>query len=195
MHGACVFETTYILSDRFFRVSARYLENPVGFSFENSIFYAMICSMKRFVTTMINGSNLFLRKRSPTASIRQSLLLLSALHKLEQLTLSVSKPLHVSSVENLSLRARRDSIKCEAYEAVDQLKLVEPEVIAEAAQKVKIGVYFATWWERTMAFDWWRTACRPTIWWGERERHGRREERVFFMIIIREMNATVEPYV
>ena len=48
----------------------------------------------------------------------------------------------------LSLRAWRDSFKCEVCKAADQSKPVEPE----AAQKVKIGVHFATWWERTMAF-------------------------------------------
>ncbi|KAE8076486.1 hypothetical protein FH972_015133 [Carpinus fangiana] len=41
----------------------------------------------------------------------------------------------------LSLKARRDSFKCEAYEAADQSKPVEPEVKAEAAQKVKIGAF------------------------------------------------------
>ncbi|XP_059442472.1 glucose-6-phosphate/phosphate translocator 1, chloroplastic [Corylus avellana] len=113
----------------------------------------MICSVKQSVTTTINGSDLFLRKRSPAASIRRSSLLLPALHKPERLTLSVSKPLHVSSVENLSLRARRDSIKCEAYEAADQSKPVEPEGKAAAAQKVKIGVYFATWWALNVVFN------------------------------------------
>jgi len=97
----------------FFGVFARYPENPVGLSFENSIFYAMICSLKQSVMTTINGSDLFLRKRSPAASIRLSSLLLPALHKPERLTLSVSKPLHLSSVENLSLKARRHSIKCD----------------------------------------------------------------------------------
>lgn len=113
----------------------------------------MICSVKQSVTTTINGSDLFLRKRSPAASIRRSSLLLPALHKPERLTLSISKPLHVSSVENLSLRARRDSIKCEAYEAADQSKPVEPEGKAAAAQKVKIGVYFATWWALNVVFN------------------------------------------
>jgi len=113
----------------------------------------MICSVKQSVTTTINGSDLFLRKRSPAASIRRSSLLLPALHKPERLTLSISKPLHVSSVENLSLRARRDSIKCEAYEAADRSKPVEPDGKAEAAKKVKIGVYFATWWALNVVFN------------------------------------------
>jgi hypothetical protein len=41
----------------------------------------------------------------------------------------------------LSLRARRDSFKCEAYEAADQSKPVEPEVKAETTQKVKIRTF------------------------------------------------------
>jgi len=113
----------------------------------------MICSVKQSVTTTINGSDLFLRKRAPAATIRRSSLFLPALHKPERLAVSVSKPLHVSSVENLSLRARRDSIKCEAYEAADQSKPVEPEGKAEAAQKLKIGVYFATWWALNVVFN------------------------------------------
>lgn len=112
----------------------------------------MICSVKQSVTTTINGSDLFLRKRAPAATIRRSSLFLP-LHKPERLAVSVSKPLHVSSVENLSLRARRDSIKCEAYEAADQSKPVEPEGKAEAAQKLKIGVYFATWWALNVVFN------------------------------------------
>ncbi|XP_062169033.1 glucose-6-phosphate/phosphate translocator 1, chloroplastic isoform X2 [Alnus glutinosa] len=113
----------------------------------------MICSAKQSLTATINGSDLFLRKRLPAASIRRSSLLLPALHKPERLALSVSKPLHVSSVENLSLRARRDSIKCEAYEAADQSKPVQPEGKSEAAKKVKIGVYFATWWALNVVFN------------------------------------------
>jgi len=109
--------------------------------------------VKQSVTTTINGSDLFLRKRAPAATIRRSSLFLPALHKPERLAVSVSKPLHVSSVENLSLRARRDSIKCEAYEAADQSKPVEQEGKAEAAQKLKIGVYFATWWALNVVFN------------------------------------------
>jgi hypothetical protein len=59
---------------------------------------------------------------------------------------------------------------------------------------VKIGVYFATWWERTMVFG---VVVRR---FGEvRERHVRREERgerVFlFMNIIIIRIAIVEPYI
>jgi hypothetical protein len=47
----------------------------------------------------------------------------------------------IKKKKGLSLRARRDSFKCEAYEAADQSKPVEPEVKAEATQKVKIGAF------------------------------------------------------
>lgn len=113
----------------------------------------MICSAKQSVATALNGSDLFLRKRSPAQPIQRSSLFLPSLQKPQRLAVSVSKPLHVSSVENLRLRARRDSIKCEAYEAADRSNPVEPEAKSEAAKKLKIGVYFATWWALNVVFN------------------------------------------
>lgn len=113
----------------------------------------MISSVKQSVTKTINGSDLFFRKRSPAHPIQRSSLFLPALRKQQRFALSVSKPLHLSSAENLSLKAGRDSIKCEAYEAADSSKPVEPEEKSEAVNKVKIGVYFATWWALNVVFN------------------------------------------
>lgn len=87
----------------------------------------MACSVIRSVTRTINASDLVLRKESPVPPIIQ---LLPALTKpAERLVLSVSRPLHVSSVENLSFGS---ATKCEA-------------MVAEEGKSI-IGVYLATWW-------------------------------------------------
>uniref|UniRef100_A0A2N9I9B8 Sugar phosphate transporter domain-containing protein n=1 Tax=Fagus sylvatica TaxID=28930 RepID=A0A2N9I9B8_FAGSY len=116
----------------------------------------MICSVKQSVSTTINGSDLFLRKKlSPVRPVQQ---LVPGLRKPERLgVVSVSRPLHVNSVEKLSfgsVRYREDRIKCEAYEAADRSNPVEPaETKSEAAKKLKIGVYFATWWALNVVFN------------------------------------------
>lgn len=78
--------------------------------------------------------------------------------------LLIQKPLKISSnnvVKGLGiynngfyLRDRKSVIKCEAYEA-DRSEPVE-EVVklpGEAARKVKIGIYFATWWALNVVFN------------------------------------------
>ncbi|CAN6452220.1 unnamed protein product [Victoria cruziana] len=78
-----------------------------------------------------------------------------------------SKPLHISSFapsQSVSrLRSRRLEIVSKAYEAGrsgplgdgDPAKVNPPpiETKAEAAQKVKIGIYFATWWALNVVFN------------------------------------------
>ncbi|XP_042040398.1 glucose-6-phosphate/phosphate translocator 1, chloroplastic-like [Salvia splendens] len=59
---------------------------------------------------------------------------------------SISKPLHIGA----SLGRKESSITCGAYEA-DRL---EPVVDgSESARKVKIGIYFATWWSLNVVFN------------------------------------------
>ncbi|GMY13818.1 glucose-6-phosphate/phosphate translocator 1, chloroplastic [Fagus crenata] len=92
----------------------------------------MVCSVIRSVSRTIDASDLFGRKRCPVPPIQQSSLPLPALRNpAEQFVISVSRPLHVSSVENLSF-------KCEA---ADWLKPVVTEEV-----KSVIGVYLASWW-------------------------------------------------
>ncbi|KAK3199570.1 hypothetical protein Dsin_022985 [Dipteronia sinensis] len=74
-------------------------------------------------------------------------------------TLSVSKPLHLSSVSSFQpLKLKKPLTKCEAYEA-DRSEQIEPTEVAaaeaksEAAKKVKIGLYFATWWALNVVFN------------------------------------------
>lgn len=73
--------------------------------------------------------------------------------------LSIQNPLHISSVKGLGsgfgdgllLRGeRKPLVKCEAYEAD---RNDSPKVPGEAARKVKIGIYFATWWALNVVFN------------------------------------------
>ena len=77
----------------------------------------------------------------------------------------IQKPLFISSFDvkgliftsnnNGFLKKRKSLIKCEAYEA-DQSKPIEhesPEIPGEAARKIKIGIYFATWWALNVVFN------------------------------------------
>ncbi|GAB2231550.1 hypothetical protein Droror1_Dr00010558 [Drosera rotundifolia] len=74
---------------------------------------------------------------------------------------SITKPLYMSSLvgsDSLSLRYKsRSMISCNAYEAnrsqpID-ISIELPDVESEAAQKLKIGVYFATWWALNVVFN------------------------------------------
>ncbi|XP_075503100.1 glucose-6-phosphate/phosphate translocator 1, chloroplastic-like [Primulina tabacum] len=112
----------------------------------------MISSFKQ-PTLSIHGLNLvqhrtkFLTRRSPgfasplTETTRRSL------------NVSLSKPLYVSEFDSFSVRDKKERsvIRCEAYEA-DRSESVSKSP-AEAAKKVKIGVYFATWWGLNVIFN------------------------------------------
>ncbi|KAJ7960729.1 Glucose-6-phosphate/phosphate-translocator [Quillaja saponaria] len=120
----------------------------------------MICSAKQAFTA-INRSDIVARRKSPSGIQRSSLLASVQMLKPLQSLVAVQRPLHLYSVGNFgSLRARRNMIKCEAYEA-DRSKPIEsnielppkPETRSAAAQKVKIGIYFATWWALNVVFN------------------------------------------
>lgn len=89
-------------------------------------------------------------------SSRSSLLPPLRTQKSSRAVVSLSRPLHiVASVESFGPSPRRegkDLIKCEAYEA-DQSKPIEAGAGSEAAKKVKIGIYFATWWALNVVFN------------------------------------------
>ena len=77
--------------------------------------------------------------------------------------LSIQKPLHISSVKGLGIgdgffgRERKHLVKCEAYEAdrsePQPFENDSPKVPGEAARKLKIGIYFATWWALNVVFN------------------------------------------
>ncbi|XP_014506784.1 beta-glucosidase 46 [Vigna radiata var. radiata] len=78
-----------------------------------------------------------------------------------QPSLSSLKPLHISSVEKFGLSANlgRRVTECRAYEA-DRSRPLELNIELngegeriEATQRVKIGLYFATWWALNVVFN------------------------------------------
>lgn len=117
----------------------------------------MISSVKQSTAANFTGSDLF-RRRSPAPT--QQLSLLRALPEIKQRTsaLSVGKPLHLSTVERFAPLKKR-SVECKAYEA-DRSRPIDSNIEipvhltqSEAAKKVKIGLYFATWWALNVVFN------------------------------------------
>ncbi|KAA3486826.1 Glucose-6-phosphate/phosphate translocator 1, chloroplastic-like protein [Gossypium australe] len=98
-------------------------------------------------------SNSVLQRRS--LSCRSSILPpLVFQNNSKRTNLSLSKPLHVSAVEIIG-KDKEPVIKCRAYEA-DKSQPIEAaaqEVKSEAAKRVKIGIYFATWWALNVVFN------------------------------------------
>ncbi|XAR65623.1 hypothetical protein NMG60_11009792 [Bertholletia excelsa] len=70
--------------------------------------------------------------------------------------ISVQKPLYLTALRP-SLQTRRPEIECKAYEANKSqslsLDLSENQARSAAAQKVKISIYFATWWALNVVFN------------------------------------------
>ena len=126
----------------------------------------MICnSIKSSVTTTSSGAAVFsgsdsgFRRNSVLQTQRSLCLPVLAARTYPKPTLSVSKPLHVSSVSSFfqPLKPKKCLTKCEAYEA-DRSDPIEPTEVSAAAksaaaQKLKIGIYFATWWALNVVFN------------------------------------------
>ncbi|KAG6755425.1 hypothetical protein POTOM_041248 [Populus tomentosa] len=115
----------------------------------------MIRSIKQStITPTINGSDTIFRRKNLSA-IQRSLILPSLNANKSKPVLSMSKPLHVSRVESfeLSKPQKRTLITCKAYEADRSEPIEASEVKSEAAKRVKIGIYFATWWALNVVFN------------------------------------------
>ncbi|KAA8520036.1 hypothetical protein F0562_014290 [Nyssa sinensis] len=72
--------------------------------------------------------------------------------------LSIKKPLYLSSTDGFVplMRNRRPLIGCKAYEANRSQPLdlnIQLPDQQEAAQKLKISIYFATWWALNVVFN------------------------------------------
>ncbi|XP_074270025.1 glucose-6-phosphate/phosphate translocator 2, chloroplastic-like [Silene latifolia] len=71
----------------------------------------------------------------------------------EKPIISITKPLHITSI----IKPRQTFVICNAYEANKSqnfdINIELPNVKSEAAQKVKIGIYFATWWALNVVFN------------------------------------------
>ncbi|KAJ4911307.1 hypothetical protein Rs2_05928 [Raphanus sativus] len=99
-----------------------------------------------------NPSSPSLTQRSPPSLSFPS----TAAYLPKRTVLTLSKPLHLSS-----LTSSNSPVRCEAYEAdksepqpIDAAAAAEEtETKSEAAKKLKIGVYFATWWALNVVFN------------------------------------------
>lgn len=132
----------------------------------------MISSLKQPVVHF-HGSDAF-RPQSSVPSRRFSVLPpLPALNTRQSSSVvSLSKPLFVSKVESFSplgtlkrssstddagdnyhVPQKPDLIICKAYEADKSTPIDDSQARSEAARRVKIGVYFATWWALNVIFN------------------------------------------
>lgn len=68
-------------------------------------------------------------------------------------SVSISKPLFVSSIERIGCSKRPPLIACNAYEADKSSPIEAAAEPSEAAKRLKIGIYFATWWALNVVFN------------------------------------------
>ncbi|GMI80474.1 ARABIDOPSIS GLUCOSE 6-PHOSPHATE/PHOSPHATE TRANSLOCATOR 1 [Hibiscus trionum] len=99
-------------------------------------------------------SNSFVHKRSHSTICRSSFspaLILQ--NDLKRTNLLVSNPLYVSCFEIIG-KEKRPTIQCKAYEA-DKSQPIEAaaEVKIKTAKRMKIGIYFATWWALNVVYN------------------------------------------
>lgn len=118
----------------------------------------MITSFKQPTISFTNPDVLRQKSHIPTSKFANFSPIIS-----RKSDLLIQKPLQISTANNKVqglgftnnfglLRERKSLIKCEAYEA-DRSESPEVEVPGEAARKVKIGIYFATWWALNVVFN------------------------------------------
>ncbi|XXG73214.1 hypothetical protein AAC387_Pa07g2172 [Persea americana] len=122
----------------------------------------MICSAKQSTAALAVSYVLQQKSQSPRQPRLLSLPSLTAA-KGQKFSLSAQKPLHLSSVEGfgssegLRARPRKLNFECEAYEADRSepinIQIPDEKARSAAAQKVKIGIYFATWWALNVVFN------------------------------------------
>lgn len=114
----------------------------------------MICSIKSSVPVpALSGSDSVSQKRIVSLTQRRSSLSPSLPQIIPKFSLSVTKPLHVSSVSSFE-KPRKSLVTCKAFEA-DKSQPIEGSGVAksETARKIKIGIYFATWWALNVVFN------------------------------------------
>ncbi|GAB4849607.1 GABA/polyamine transporter [Ancistrocladus abbreviatus] len=114
----------------------------------------MITTCKQASISLINSDVLRRKSKIPTSKF-------SAFPQIicQKPTLSVEKPLYISSIGCTNgLKDRKPQIKCQAYEAdrsepIDSGVESASPVKSEASKRVKIGIYFATWWALNVVFN------------------------------------------
>ncbi|KAF5814983.1 putative triose phosphate/phosphoenolpyruvate translocator, sugar phosphate transporter [Helianthus annuus] len=112
----------------------------------------MMCSLKQSYVIGTNG--VVSQRRNPFVQL--PVLSSISMPKIPNLSaISVAKPLHIASVESLGsleIGPKRRSLVVKAYDA-DRSEGEGVVEKAEAARKVKIGFYFATWWFLNVIFN------------------------------------------
>ncbi|KAK1260909.1 hypothetical protein QJS04_geneDACA018087 [Acorus gramineus] len=114
----------------------------------------MICSVKQCVSAPLAVSD---RLRSRPSLPKQRFLSLASMPS------SPRRPLYISAVEGLGFdcklvksRPQKVEFACGAYEAdrSENIPVVsEEQARSEMAKKVKIGIYFVTWWALNVVFN------------------------------------------
>ncbi|CAL5345816.1 unnamed protein product [Camellia sinensis] len=118
----------------------------------------MICFVKQS-TSFFRCSALIPRKSLASEPQNLSLLSISQAKQVFRTNVSTQKSLFISSIEGFgpSLRTQKALIECKAYEADRSqplnIDLPDEQVRSEASQKLKISVYFATWWALNVVFN------------------------------------------
>ncbi|CAK8565526.1 unnamed protein product [Lathyrus sativus] len=125
----------------------------------------MISSLRQ-PSISVSGSSVVLRKRHATLiqPQPQSFSPLLSREKSQRSVVSMKKPLHLAclgvgnfgSVKNFESEdsfGKSDLVKCGAYEADRSEVEGGGGTPSEAAKKVKIGIYFATWWALNVVFN------------------------------------------
>ncbi|XP_061359425.1 glucose-6-phosphate/phosphate translocator 1, chloroplastic-like [Gastrolobium bilobum] len=111
----------------------------------------------------ISGSDFVLRKIHATPIQPRSFLPSLSKEKAQRSVVCVQKPLHLASLgagsfgsvknfESAKNFGRDDLVKCGAYEA-DRSEVEAAGTPSVAVNKVKIGIYFATWWALNVVFN------------------------------------------
>ncbi|KAK6934410.1 Sugar phosphate transporter domain, partial [Dillenia turbinata] len=119
----------------------------------------MISTLKQPSLKFLTQKDSLVRRSSSSSAKFTSFVSEMAPKRLDAKRVTISKPLHISSLENFGSVKRRTKngefkrkIECKAYEA-DQSKPIAEKTASEASRRVRIGIYFATWWFLNVIFN------------------------------------------
>lgn len=116
----------------------------------------MICSLKQSFKP-VRGTDIVDWRRYDLPTKKVSFLTPQLPRKRSNAIVSLSRPLHVSSTEGFGFSngegEKEKLVRCEAYEADRSNPVDAGAAGSEAAQRAKIGIYFATWWALNVVFN------------------------------------------
>ncbi|RWW37059.1 hypothetical protein BHE74_00057880 [Ensete ventricosum] len=117
----------------------------------------MICSLKSSSSAFAATADLLPPKSRMTPTLCFATLRRNSFSpKTPSTSLSSIKPLYLTPLESFgSEKPRGMSVKAKAYEAdrSESVAFTDDEARAAAAQKLKISIYFATWWALNVVFN------------------------------------------